>query len=779
MTSSLQFGIGQPLRRKEDVRLLTGHGQFVEDHNHPDQVHAWFVRSAEAHGTLTSVDTEAARTMPGVLGVYAGADIGVALGPMPVGVRPSFADGRPMAVPSQPMLATDRVRYVGDTVAMVIAETPDQARDAAESIWVEIAPLPVTVDARSALEADAPILWDSVPGNLCFDWEAGDADATNAAFAAAAHIVSLDVTNDRVVIGAMETRGGLARYDAATDRFTLHTASQMPHPLREELAKIFDLPQERFHVLVDDVGGGFGIKNSVYVEIPLILWAARALGRPVKWIDERTDGFLTDYQGRGRDQRAELALDEDGRFLGLRVDIVADLGAFPSPRGAIPPTFNTASLSGAYKTPAIHVRSRAALTNKVPTEVYRGAGRPENLHMLERLVDVAAHDLGVDRIELRRRNTIPPEMLPYKTPLGLTYDAGRYEETLDAGLAQADWAGFSARRANSEQASRLRGFGVANFVERCGHGVDDSAELRIESDGSATVLTGTMSNGQGHETAFAQIAGDLLGIDPMRIEVIQGDTDRVKEGVGTGGSRSIPLGGACLHFASHDLVEKAKPIAGHLLEAAAADIEFEQGRFVIAGTDRWVDWSAIAAAASDGSLPANIDASLDAVGRFSPQNHTYPNGCHCCEVEVDPDTGAVEIMRYTVAHDFGRVLNPIMLAGQVHGGVVQGLGQALFEHTVYDPESGQLLSGSLMDYCLPHAADVPNIDFHPLVTASPSNPMGFKGCGEAGATGGPPALVNAVLDALSPLGVRHIDMPLTPQRVWQAIQDAKEKSRGN
>lgn len=765
--------------RKEDARLLTGHGRFVDDINRPGQAYAWFVRSTEAHGELKSVDTEAARTMPGVLGVYTATDIGDALGPMPVGVRPKFADGRPMNVPAQPMLATDRVRYVGDSIAMVVAETADQARDAAESISVDIAPLPVVTDSRAALDADAPALWDAVPGNLCFDWEAGDAAAVETAFAKAAHIVSLDVTNDRVVIGAMETRGGLAWYDDQAERFTLHTATQMPHPLRTELGEIFDLPEDSFRVLIDDVGGGFGIKNSVYVEIPLILWAARALGRPVKWIDERADGFLTDYQGRGRDQRAELALDQDGQFLALRIDIVADLGAFPSPRGAIPPTLNTASLSGVYKTPAIHVRSRAAVTNKVPTEVYRGAGRPENLHMLERLVDVAARDLGIDRIDLRRRNTIEPEMLPYETPLGLNYDAGHYEDTLDEGLAKADLAGFAGRRSASEKAGLLRGLGIANFVERCGHGVDDTAELRIEADGGATVLTGTMSNGQGHETAFAQLAGDLLGIDPMRVEVIQGDTDQVKEGVGTGGSRSIPLGAACLQFASQELIEKAKPIAGHLLEAAATDIEFDDGRFVIAGTDRWIDWSGIASAAKAGQLPANIDASLDAVGRFSPQNHTYPNGCHCCEVEVDPETGAVEILRYTVAHDFGRVLNPLLLAGQVHGGVVQGLGQALFEHTVYEAESGQLLSGSLMDYCLPHAADVPNIDFHPLETAEPSNPMGFKGCGEAGAAGGPPALVNGVLDALAPLGVRHIDMPLTPQRVWQAIRDAKENQRGN
>jgi carbon-monoxide dehydrogenase large subunit len=775
----VQFGVGQPMRRKEDPRLLTGRGRFIADAHRPEEVHAWFVRSAHAHGEIRAIETDAARAMPGVLGVYTANDLGDALGPMPVGVRLTSRDGEAMRYPAQPMLSRDRVRYVGETVAMVVAETQSQARDAADMIQVDIDPLPVVTNVHEAITDGAPALWESVPGNQCFDWEAGDEAAVDAAFAGAARTVTLDATNDRVVIGAMETRGALGWYDTDTERFTLQATSQMPHPLRAELAEIFGLAEDRFLVLVDDVGGGFGIKNSVYVEMPLVLWAARELDRPVKWVGERTDAFLTDFQGRGRAaERAELAVDADGHFLALRINLIADLGAHPSPRGALPATTNTPSLSGVYRTPAIHVRSHGVLTNKVPTEVYRGAGRPENLHLLERLVDVAATELGIDRVELRRRNTIRPDELPFKTPLGLNYDSGRYEETLDAGLEKAGYADFASRRAASEARGRMRGFGFSNYVERCGHGVDDTAEVKIEPNGGATVLIGSMSNGQGHETAFAQFAGDLLGIDPMRVDVVQGDTDRVKEGVGTGGSRSIPLGGACITFAVEALVEKAKPIAGHMLEAATGDIEFADGRFTIAGTDRWIDWAGVAEAVAGGAVPTDIDSALDEVGRFSPQNHTYPNGCHCCEVEVDPDTGSVALLRYTVVHDFGRVLNPMMLAGQVHGGVVQGIGQALFEETVYDAESGQMLSGSLMDYCLPRADDLPGIDFHSIETPCPSNPAGFKGCGEAGAAGAPPAMVNAVVDALAPLGVRHIDMPLTPQKVWRAIQDAKERADG-
>ena len=765
-----RFGIGQPLRRKEDRRLLTGAGRFVADMAPAGLAHAWFVRSDVAHGDLRSVDAAAARAAPGVLAVWTAADLAGALGPLPVAARPPGSDGAPPAFPDQPLLAGDRVRFVGDTVAMVVAETEAAAQAGAELVVCDIAERPAVVDAAEALAPGAPQLWEGVPGNLCFTWEAGDAAAVRDAMAAAARKITLRAENPRVVVAALETRAATGSWDAASERFTLRCASQMPHPLRGELALLFGLPEDRFRIVIEDVGGGFGVKNSLCREQPLLLWAARALGRPVRWVGSRSDAFLTDYQGRGRATEATLALDADGRFLALEVDIVADLGAHASGRGAIPPTLNAASFSGAYRTPAIHVTARGVLTNAAPTEVYRGAGRPENLHLLERLVDAAARETGIDRVALRRRNLVSPAELPFRTPLGLTYDSGDYPAILARGMAEADWSGFAERRARALAQGRRRGVGLAVFVERCGHGVADSAELRIEADGSATVLSGAMANGQGHETALAQIAGDFLGIDPERVAVVQGDTDRVAEGQGTGGSRSIPLAGACLTEASRAVIDAAKPLAGDVLEAAAEDIAFDAGAFRIVGTDRAASWEAVARAAA----ARGVD--LRAVGRFAPENHTYPNGCHVCEVEVDPETGAVTIERYTVAHDFGRVLNPLLLAGQVHGGVAQGLGQAGFEATVYD-RSGQLLSGSFMDYCLPRADDLPAFDFTPVETACPSNPVGFKGCGEAGAAGSPPAFVNAVIDALAPCGVRHIDMPLTPERVWRALAEAENERR--
>ena len=764
--ATVKFGIGQPLRRKEDPRLLTGRGRFIADCHETGEAHAWFVRSVHGHGHIRAIKAAAAAAMPGVLAVVTAADVAEALGPMTIAFTPPSRPGAETRLPDAPVLASDKVRFVGDNLAMVVAETAAAARDAAEAVTVEIEPLPAVITPAAALAAGAPQLWPEIPGNLAFDWELGDAVGVEAAFAGAHHRVSMEAVNNRVVIGAMETRGAFARCDAASGRFEITMPSQMPHSLRDELAQMFALPENRFRVLINDVGGGFGVKNSLYPEYPLLLWAARELGRSISWVGEREDAFLTDFQGRGRVTRAELALGEDLDFLALRVDVLADLGAHASGRGTMPPVVNMSALNGVYRTPAICARVRGAFTNTVPTEVYRGAGRPEVLHLVERLVDVAAFDLGVDRIDLRRRNTLRPDELPFATPLGLNYDAGRYEETLDACLARADWAGYEARCAASAERGLLRGFGIANYVERCGHGVSESTELRIERDGSATVLSGSQSNGQGHETAFAQFAGDMLGIDPMRVRVIQGDTDQVREGKGTGGSWSIPLGAACLTFASRDMVNLAMPLAADALEVVASDLEFAGGRFVIAGTDRALDWEGVAEVAAARSV------TLMTIGRFTPENHTYPNGCHCCEVEVDPETGLLEIVAYTVAHDFGRTLNPLMLAGQVHGGVVQGLGQAGFEHVVYD-ETGQFLSGSLLDYCLPRADQLPLIDFLSLETPSPSNPAGFKGCGEAGAAGSPPALANAVMDAFRPLGVRHIDMPYTPQRVWRAIQNAR------
>ena len=768
-----KFGIGQPLGRKEDRRLLTGRGRFVDDETPPGAAHAHVLRSPHAHARIRAIDTAGARAMPGVLTVLTGADVAAdGLGGLPCLFMPKGPGGGPAGVtPPYPVLARERVRHVGDSVALVVAETAVQARDAAEAIVVDYEALPAVVAMDAAIGPDAPLLHDECPNNICYTYEIGDRDAVDAAFAKAESVVPLDLVNNRVVIAAMETRGAIAIPDAGGGRVALHTTSQMPHPIRADLATVFGEAEDRFRVVVRDVGGGFGAKNSTYPEYILVVWAARRLGRPVKWIGERADAFVTDYHGRANKTRAEMALDKDGRFLAIRVDSLADLGAYASGRGTMSPVVNLPALAGAYTTPAIHVRVRTVFTNTVPTDVYRGAGRPEAVYVLERLVDVAARDIGLDPVEIRRRNIIPPDSYPYKTPLGLTYDSGLYERNLDDGLKRVDWDGFEGRRAEAAARGRLRGLGLANYVERCGAGVTQDAEIRIEPDG-VTVLIGTMSNGQGHETAYAQIAAELLGVAYDRVTVVQGDTDLIERGQGTGGSRSIPLGGAAMKLAADKLIDKARRLAAHRMEAAVADIEFIAGRFTIVGTDRALDWVELARAAADpAQIPDGMDPGLDEWGEFVPPNHTFPNGCHLCEVEIDPDTGAMDILRYAVVHDFGRLLNPLMLEGQVHGGVAQGLGQAAFEDTAYDAD-GQLLAGSFMDYCVPRADDMPAFEFTSNPTECPANPMGFKGCGEAGAAGAPPALINAVVDALRPLGIRHIDMPVTPERLWRAIRNA-------
>ncbi|MBL28511.1 MAG: carbon monoxide dehydrogenase [Rhodospirillaceae bacterium] len=771
-----KFGIGQPVQRKEDVRLLTGAGQYVDDRTLPDAVHAVMLRSPHANARILSIDTEAARAVPGVLAVYTGADVAAdGLGGVPADFTPPDSNGKKTAVviPPYPLLVQDRVRFVGDSVAMVVAETVDGAAEAAEQIVVDYEPLPAVADTASATAPDAPRIWDEAPRNVCYEWEAGDGAAVDAAFAKAAKVTSLDVVNNRVVVAAMETRSAFGAYDPKTGRYTLYIGTQFPHTVKERLAdSILKVPSESVHVVVSDVGGGFGAKNGVYREYGLVLWAAKKLGRPVKWVGERADAFLTDYHGRDNVTRAEVAMDADGNFLAMRFTTTAAIGAYLGNKGALSPVLNTPALVGIYKTPAVCVRVTAVFTNTTPTDVYRGAGRPEAFYALERLVDTAARETGIPRDELRIRNSIPPEAMPYKTPLGLTYDSGAYAQIIRDGLATADWQGFEARRKKASDLGRLRGIGFSSIVERCGHGVDDTAQIMLDGDGKATVLMGTMSNGQGHETAYAQVIADRLGLDIADITVIQGDTDIVKTGKGTGGSRSIPLGSASISMASEKIIEKARRIAAHVLEAAEADIAFKDGTFEIVGTDRSITIAAVARAAADpASLPEGMEAGLDESATFSPTNHTYPNGCHVCEVEVDRDTGAVDIVNYVIVHDVGKVLNPLLMEGQLHGGVAQGLGQAAFEHVAYDGD-GQMLSGTFMDYCLPHADDLPSFVFETRETPAPSNPLGIKGCGEAGAAAAPPAFVNAVVDALSPLGVRHIDMPVTSEVVWRVMAEA-------
>lgn len=776
-----QNAFGQPLLRKEDARLLTGQGRFIDDIVMPGMLHAVVLRSPHAHARLVSVDAAPALSLPGVAAVLTGRDWqadghgGLYCDFDP----PKLFEGTPtrttpLVRPPFPPLALDTVRYVGDGVAFVLADSPETARQAAELVEVEYAALPSVTGLADAARDGAPEIWPEAPGNVAYRWEVGDAGAVDAAFAAAAHVTRVDLVNNRVVATALETRGAIGEYAADSQRYTLTTPTQLPHALRRHLAQhAFGIEQDRIRVVVPDVGGSFGAKNSLYPEQILVLWAARRLGRAVKWIGDRAESFLADAHARDNVTTVELALDSDHRFLGLRVLSLANLGAYLANKGSLSPVTNIGAVAGVYLTPAIHVQVRGMFTNTAPTDVYRGAGRPEAVYVIERVVDAAARELGLSPVDLRRRNLIPPEALPYRTPLGLRYDSGNFGATLDEALRQIDYDAFLERRRVAAQQGKLRGLGLCTYVERCGAGVTESVEMGFDAEGRVTVLSGAQSNGQGHETALAQIVSGLLGLSVDEVEVVQGDTDRVAQGNGTGGSRSIPLGGAALSLAAEEILAKARRIAGHLLEAAESDLEFQDGEFVIAGTDRRIALGAVARAAHDPSrLPPGEEPGLDGRGRFVPPNHTFPNGTHVCEVEVDAETGALRVLDYTMVHDFGTVVNPLLLAGQMHGGVAQGLGQAVWEHAVYDPESGQMLAGSLMDYTLPRADDMPGFTLVSLPTDCPANPLGIKGCGEAGSAGGPPALVNAVVDALAPYGVVHVDMPTTAERLWRTMREA-------
>jgi carbon-monoxide dehydrogenase large subunit len=768
-----KFGFGQPVRRREDVRLLTGAGVFIEDRAAPDLAHAVVVRSPHAHAALRAVDVAAARAAPNVLAVLTGDDAAAAgLRGIPCDFALPDFPGSPknaaIVKPEFPLLARERVRFVGDAVALVVAETREAARDAAELVTVDYDLLPAVADLAIAAELDAPQLWPEAPGNTAFTWSAGDAVAVEAGFAAAARTVAIELVNNRVIIAAMETRGALGAWDEASRRYRLHTASQMPHGLKHHLAHVLGVPEPDVRVVIGDVGGGFGAKNALYPEQALVLWASRLVGRPVRWIGDRAEGFIADYHGRGNLTRAELALDGEGRFLALRFETLADLGAYLAPKGPLSPTSNTPALAGVYQTPAIHVAVRGVFTNTPPTDVYRGAGRPEALYALERLVDKAARELALSPVELRRRNLVTPAEMPFRTPLGLVYNSGDFAHVLDTALARAGWEARAGRRDEAARRGRLHGIGFCHYVERVAGGWSEEADLEIDAEGRVIAYLGTMSNGQGHETAYAQLLAGQLGIEMDEITIVQGDTDRVRTGHGTGGSASLAIAGAALARATDAMIERCKRVAADVLEAAAADIGYAEGRFTILGTDRSASLKEVAGAAH----ATGLVRPLFETGHFQPSGPTFPNGCHVCEVEIDPDTGAVEIVGYTAVHDFGRVLNPLLLAGQLHGGVVQGLGQAAHERVVYDPETGQPLTASFMDYGIPRADDLPPLDFTATRTPS-SNPLDVKGCGEAGAAGAPPALVNAILDALAPLGVRDFDMPATPERVWRAIQDAR------
>jgi len=770
----MKFGIGQPLRRYEDLRLLTGQGRYTDDITLPRMAHGFVLRAPIAHARIVRLDAAPARSMPGVLLALTAAEARAdGLGDVPCTAPLTSRDGKPRHDTPRPLLADSVVRHVGQAVAFVIAETLAQARDAAEAIAVEYDPLPAVTETDAAIRPGAPQLFAHIPGNVVFDWDndMGDAKATDAAFAKAARTVTIELVNNRVVANSMEPRNAIAEYDPATDRSTLYTSTQGPHFVRNPLADaILKLPKEKLRVVTPNVGGGFGMKAFVYPEQALVVWASRKLGRPVKWQADRSEGFVSDNQGRDHRTRAELALDAGGRFLGLRVSILANLGAYLSPLGCFVPTRSSDLVSGLYATPAIHVNVKGVCTNTVPVCAYRGAGRPEAAYLVERLVDAAARELGMPPDAIRRINFVPPSAMPYVSATKLAFDSGEFERVMDQCMAAAEWSSFSARRAASERSGKLRGIGMATYTERCGGGIPETASIEFKEDRIELVM-GNQEYGTGLITAYKQLVSDRLGIDPDRIDVIMGDTDRTPAGL-TGGSRALPVAGAALWEASAQVIEKGRQIAAHMLEASAQDVVFADAVFAVPGTDLRLDIFEVAQAARDPrKLPAGMAPGLDVTHNRVPPAQTFPNGCHIVELEIDPDTGTLSIERYTIVDDFGRTINPLLLEGQVHGGIVQGIGQAVLEHAVYDPGSGQLLSGSFMDYAMPRAGDMPSFAFATRNVPSTANPLGVKGAGEAGSVGAPPAVINAVVDALQPrTGLRHIDMPATPRRIWEALQ---------
>jgi carbon-monoxide dehydrogenase large subunit len=769
-----KFAMGQSVSRVEDPRLVQGLGRYSDDVNLPRQAYAVVVRSTHAHARLTRIDSTRALRAPGVLTVLTGADlIGDGVGNLPTDATRKRRDGSPAFTPPRPALARDRVRHVGDPVALVVAASAEAAADAAELVAVDYAPLPAVIGAERATRSGAPAVWDEAPDNVAFVWEAGSRDTVARAFAQAAHVTHLDFVVTRVAAAPLEPRAAVGDFDRRSGRYTLYTGIQGPHGLRAQLAEqIFRVPHGQVRVVTEEVGGSFGMRSGMYPELVLVLWAAKRLGRPVKWTSSRREGLVSDEPGRDNVSAAELALDARGRFLALRVALKIDIGAYFTPRSAGPATNNVGGLAGVYTTPAIHVESTGVYTNTTPTGPYRGAGRPEATYAIERVIDVAAREMGIDPVELRRRNLIPPSAMPFRTGLVFTYDCGEFERVMSMALTRSDRAGFERRRAEARARGVLLGLGLANPIEVAGGPYTsvnpDTAELRVNPDGSVSLFAGTTSMGQGNETAFAQIVSDRLGLPADRIQVFWGDSDALGAGRGNGGSGAISVGGSAVLRATERIVERGRRLAAHLLEAAPEDVALRDGRFVVAGTDRAVPWSRVARAAYQRQQPSGLEPGFSETAAFTPPSVTFPNGSHVCEVEIDAETGAVRIVRYTVVDDVGRMVNPLLVKGQIHGGAVQGLGQALAEVLAYD-ESGQVLSGSFMDYAMPRADDVPSFEVDAHEVPTQVNPLGAKGVGEAGTVGALPALLNAVNDALAPLGVRHLDMPVTPERVWRAI----------
>ncbi|QJP13395.1 xanthine dehydrogenase family protein molybdopterin-binding subunit [Starkeya sp. ORNL1] len=762
----MKFGVGQPFRRVEDLRFITGTGRYTDDHRHPGEAFAVVVRSRVAHGVLRSVDAEAARQMPGVLGVFTAADLEAdGIGTLPIVVVLDHAEGGTMPVPPRTLLARGKVRYLGEPIAFVVAETLIEAVEAAEAVEIDIEDLPVAVEPAAALTDGAPLLYDEAPGNLALHFTLGDIAAADAALKASDRVVEIDLVNNRIVVNSLEARNAIGIFEPEAGDFTLISGTQGSHMIREWLFEpVFALPPERLRVITPDVGGGFGMKAVPYPEQALVLYAARKLGRPVRWQSSRSDAFLSDTQGRDNHSRARLGLDAEGRFTALKVETLASCGGALSAFGVYCPTLSGPPMApGVYRIPKVATDVRIAFTNNAPIDAYRGAGRPEAAYLIERLVDKAARETGIAPDALRAINMIAPEEMPHTTDTGVTYDSGDFAAVMRTGLAAADWHGFANRREGND--GRLRGIGLAYYIERTGVPGNEGAVVEIGADGRIVLHVGTQSTGQGHETTYVQMLAERLDVPPESITVKTGDTRQpLPSAGGTVASRSMVHGGGALKLAAEAVIAEGRALAAQLLDVLPEAVEFDSGAFRATGTNRHVGLLEVAASAGG----------LTGVGDFTQEDGTFPNGAHICEVAVDLETGRIEVERYTVVDDFGRVLNPLLLGGQIHGGIAQGIGQAMLERTVYDPDNGQLLSGSFMDYGLPRADDLPFFDFATQNVPCTTNPLGIKGAGEAGAIGAPPAFVNAVVDALAHLGIAHLDMPLTPSRVWEAIEAAKQ-----
>ncbi|MFN3657892.1 MAG: xanthine dehydrogenase family protein molybdopterin-binding subunit [Pseudolabrys sp.] len=774
--SLTKFGVGQPVPRTEDPTLLRGEGRYTDDVNRPGQAYAVMVRSRDAHGVIRAIDTDAAKKMPGVLAVLTAADLsgyGAFKCSMPLKSR----DGSPIRFTPRPALAADKVRFVGDPVACVIAGTLAQAKDAAEAVALHVEPLPAVLDPEEAIKPGAPLLYDAVPNNIALDYHFGDAEKVAAAFAQAKHVTRFRSANQRLVVAPMEPRAAIGEFDAGSAKWTLYSCSQGVHGQKNVLMDLLGAPADKVRVVTGQVGGSFGMKAQPYPEYVCILHGARLLGRPVKWTDERTGSFVSDHHGRALDFTVEVAFDENAHILAVRLTGFGDMGGYLAQFGPLLPTVNIGkNVVSVYRTPLLEVSTKCVFTNTTFVSAYRGAGRPEGNYYMERALDIAAQELGIDRIQLRKRNMIRPSELPFKAASALTYDSGDFPAVLKQALEMADAKGFARRKRESRKRGLLRGLGIGCYLEVTFGGGKELGNIHFERDGTVTIVCGTLDYGQGHATAYAQVLSDQLGIPFERIRLVEGDSDRIAFGGGSGGSRSIMFASAAISEATKLVIDKGRQIASYVLEASAGDIEFKDGRFTIAGTDRAIGLLELAARLHGGlKLPEGAPTSLDVDHILEKEvPSSFPNGCHIAEVEVDPDTGETRVVKYSAVNDLGTVVNPLLVEGQIQGGVVQGLGQALMEKAVYDAD-GQLVTGSFMDYAMPHAHDVPDIAVahHPVPTRS--NPIGAKGCGEAGTSGGLPAVANAVIDALSELGIRHLEMPMTPARIWAAIEEAKKK----